>query len=165
MAIVSLATAHGQQAPRPAGKTSHYANAKWRWSISYPAGWTLDGKDPDLVRIHAFSENALCTIHSGPVDRFNTVDEFTDFMLAHDTEFLTGKGQKFVVLKRQRIKLPKGIIGNDVLAEIGPGGHSRRIHVLADGRGFAIDCEGYTKHWDRIEPAYQRVISSFTVVK
>lgn len=142
-----------------------YTNASWRWSISYPAGWTVDSKDRDLIRIHSTAENALCSIHSGPMDRFNTVDELTDFMVAHDEQFFKGKGQKFVVLARRRITLPNGIVGNDLLAEIEPGGRSRRTHVLTDGRGFAIDCEGYTKLWSRLDASYQRIIASFTVRK
>ena len=143
----------------------NYANASWRWSVSYPAGWTVDGKDRDLIRIRSKAENALCSIHSGPMDRFNTVDELTDFMIAHDEQFFKSKGQKYVVLARRRISLPNGIVGNDLLVEIGPGGRSRRIHVLNDGRGLAIDCEAYTKNWSRLEASYQRVIASFTVSK
>ncbi|HKA44350.1 MAG TPA: hypothetical protein VKF40_20365 [Burkholderiales bacterium] len=142
-----------------------YVNTSWRWSISYPAGWTVDGTDPDLVRIRSAAENALCSINSGPVDRFGTVDDFTDFMLASDGSFFKDRGQRFAVVARKRINLPNGIVGNDVLAEIGPGGTSRRVHVLADGRGFALDCEAYTKDWSRLEAAYQQVIASFTVNK
>jgi hypothetical protein len=57
------------------------------------------------------------------------------------------------------------VIGNNVLVEIGPGGRSRRLHALADGGGFAVDCEGYTKNWERLDASYQRIISSFTVAK
>jgi hypothetical protein len=125
----------------------------------------VDSKDRDAIRIHAPVENALCSIHSGAIDRFNTVDEFTDFMIAHDEEFFKAKGQKFVVLARKRIKLPNGIVGNDVLADVGRGGRSRRVHVLSDGRGFAIDCEAYTKDWSRLAAIYERVIASFAVRK
>jgi hypothetical protein len=164
-AVADAAIAHAQEPPRPAKDGKAYANAKWRWSIAYPAGWTLEAKDPDLVRIRSAPENALCSIHSGPMDRFNTVDELTDFLLANDAQFFRDKGQKFTVLARRKISLPNRVVGNDVLVEIGPGGTSRRVHVLADGRGFAIDCEAYTKSWSRLEPAHQQVISSFSVRK
>jgi hypothetical protein len=134
VAITSVTVAHGQNVPRPAREMKTYTNASWRWSISYPAGWAMDSSDPGFVRIRSVAQNALCGIHSGPVDRFNTADEFTDFMLAHDERFFRDKGQKFVILARRRITLPNAIVGSDVLAEIGPGGRSRRIHVLADGR-------------------------------
>ena len=97
--------------------------------------------------------------------QLNTVDEFTDFMLANDERFFRDKGQKFAVLGRKRITVPNGVVGNDVLAEIGPGGRSRRIHVLADGRGYAVDREAYTRNWSELEASYQRVIGSFTVMK
>jgi hypothetical protein len=163
--MIGSTAAHAQQAVKPAAKLATYTNASWRWSISYPADWMLDSKDPDAVRVQSFQHNALCSIHSGPMDRFNTVDELTNFMLAHDEKFLKGTGQKFTVLSRRRITLPNGIVGNDILVEIGPGGRSRRIHVLNDGRGFALDCEGYARDWGRLEDSYQRVIASFTVAR
>ena len=144
---------------------SKYASKAWRWSIAYPAGWSVDGKDPDVVRVRSSAENALCTIHSGAVDRFNTVDELTDFMLANDVQFFKDRKQGFSVLARRRITLANGIVGNDVLVEIGPGGKSRRVHVLADKRAFALDCEGYAKDWDQLEAVYQRIIVSFTIAK
>ena len=165
--LMALATVVAQAAEtaKPKGETGRYTSKAWRWSITYPAGWTLEAKDTDLVRIRSAADNALCSIHSGPMDRFNSVDELTDFLLANDAQFFKEKGQKFTVLTRKRIALPNRIVGNDVLAEIGSGGRSRRVHVLADGRGFAIDCETYTKNWASLEADYQRVIASFTVRK
>ena len=162
--LAAAAAAQGQEA-KPAREMTQYTNKAWRWSISYPAGWTLDSSTPTFVAIRSPAEKALCGVHSGPVDRFNTVDELTDFLLANDVQFFKNKGQKFTVLARRKIKLPNGIVGNDTLVEIGPGGRSRRIHVLADGRGLAVDCEGYAKDWGRLEASYQRVIASFTVRK
>jgi hypothetical protein len=141
-----------------------YTSPVYRWSISYPANWTIDSKDPSFVRIHSAADNALCGIHSGPV-RFETLDEFTDFMLAHNERFIRGRGQAFVILARRRISLQNEIIGNDVLVEIGPGGKSRRILVLVDGRGFAIDCETYATNWEKLDPFFERVINSFTFGK
>jgi hypothetical protein len=163
--ITAVVTAQAADPAQPKRELGRYTSKAWRWSIAYPAGWTVEAKDPDLVRIRSAGDNALCSIHSGPMDRFNSVDELTDFLLANDAQFFREKSQKFTVLARKRISLPNRIEGNDVLAEIGPGGRSRRVHVLADGRGFAIDCEGYAKSWSKLEPAYQRVIASFTVRK
>jgi hypothetical protein len=163
--IAVLTAAHAQQAPQPAREMKKYTNVSWRWSIAYPAGWTVESDYPGLVRIHSPAENALCSIHSGPMDRFNTVDELTDFLVEHDAKLLKEKGQKFVVLARRRITLPNAMVGNDVLVEIGPGGRSRRLHVLADGRGFAIDCEAYAKHWSRLDTSYRRIIASFAPSK
>jgi hypothetical protein len=163
-AIVVAGAAHGQ-APKPAGEMGKYTSKEWRWSIAYPAGWTVESPEPDLVRIRSSAQGGLCSIVSGAVDRFNTVDELTDFMLDHDERYLKEKGHKFTVLARKRINLPNGIVGNDVLAEIGPGGRSRRINVLVDGRGLVVDCEAHAKDWSRLDAAYQRIIASFTVNK
>jgi len=163
--LAAAVTAQAAETAQPKRDLGRYTNKAWRWSIAYPTGWTLEAKDPDLVRIRSAEESALCSIHSGPMDRFNSVDELTDFLLANDAQFFKDKGQKFTILSRKRISLPNRIVGNDVLAEIGPGGRSRRVHVLADGRGFAIDCETYAKSWSGLEADYQRVIASFTVRK
>jgi hypothetical protein len=163
--LAAAVTAQAAETAKPKQELGRYTSKAWRWSIAYPAGWKLEAKDPDLVRIRSAGDNALCSIHSGPMDRFNTVDELTDFLLANDAQFFRNRGQKFTVLARKRISLPNRIAGNDVLAEIGPGGRSRRVHVLADGRGFAIDCEGYAKNWERLEAPYQQVMASFTVRK
>jgi hypothetical protein len=165
VALAAVTAGHAQPLAQPAPKMNKYTNASWHWSISYPAGWKIESNYPGLVRIHSTAEGALCSIHSGPMDRFNTVDELTDFLVTNDEQFLKSKGQKFAVLARRRITLPNGVAGNNVLAEIGPGGSSRRLHVLADGRGYAIDCEGYTKNWGRLDASYQRIIASFTVRK
>src|SRR5262245_33736887 len=85
--VLAAAAAHAQDTGKPAGEMNRYASKAWRWSISYPAGWALDSADPDLVRIRSVAENALCSINSGAVDRFNNVDEFTDFMVASDGQF------------------------------------------------------------------------------
>jgi hypothetical protein len=162
---MAVATAAHGQAPKPAGEMSKYTSKTWRWSIAYPAGWTVENPEPDLVRIRSTTQGGLCSVVSGAVDRFNTVDELTEFMLDHDARYLKEKGHKFAVLARKKIALPNGVVGNDVLAEIGPGGKSRRVNVLADGRGLIVDCEAHVKNWSRLEPAYNRIVTSFTVAK
>jgi hypothetical protein len=142
-----------------------YTSAVWRWTVAYPAAWTVEAKEADVVRIRSREEGALCSIHSGPMDRFNNVDELTDFLLAHDARFLAGQGRRLAIVARRRIALPNGVSGNDVLADIVPGGRSRRVHVLADGRGFALDCEAYSRDWKRLAASYQRILASFTVAR
>jgi len=148
--------------PAVAASERLYTNPVHLWSISYPADWAVDSRDPSFVRVSRPVDNALCGIHSGAV-RFETVDEFTDFMLAHNEQLFKDKGRVFVILARRRISLPNDIIGNDVLTEIGPGGKSRSIFVLAEGRGFVVDCETYAANWERLEPFYDRIITSFTL--
>lgn len=161
--IAAVTVAHGQEPAKPARDTRTYTNATWRWSVSYPAQWTLEAGDPALVRLRFRERNASCSFNSGPMDRFNNVDELTDFMLANDAQFFRDRKQKFAILERRRIALPNRTAGNDVLAQIDPGQRSRRIYVLADGRGFAVDCEAHVKNWGDLEADYQRIIASFTV--
>jgi hypothetical protein len=163
MFVAAVTAAHGQAPPRPAVDTRTYSNSAWRWSVSYPAQWTVEAGDPTLVRIRFAERNALCSFNSGAMDRFNSADELTDFMLANDAQFFKERKQKFAVLERRRMTLPNRVVANDVLAEIGPGQKSRRVYALADGRGFAIDCEAESKNWAVVEADYQRIVASFTV--
>ena len=139
-----------------------YTNAAYRWSISYPLSWTVDGGDSSFVRVLPPGSDALCGIHSGNV-RFKTLDEFTEFMLAHMEQSLKQQGFASVISDQHRISLPRDVIGNDVLVDIVPGGRSHRIFVLADGRGFGIDCETAAENWERLGPFFDRIVSSFTV--
>src|SRR5262245_48269524 len=119
--LAAVAPAHAQEPLKKQQDTKTYANATWRWSIAYPAQWTLEARDPAQVRVRFAERNASCSFYSGPMDRFNNVDELTDFMLANDEQIFKDRKQKFGVLERKRIALPNRIAGNDVLAEIGPG--------------------------------------------
>ena len=161
--IAAVTAAHAQEPSKAARDTRTYVNSAWRWSVSYPAQWTVDAADPAAVRIRFAERNALCSIMSGPMDRFSSAEELADFMLANDEQFFRDKKQRFTIIERRRITLPNRIAGSDVLAEIGPGQRSRRIYALADGRGFAIDCETSTKNWETVEAQYQQVIASFNV--
>jgi hypothetical protein len=163
--MAAVTAAHGQAPPRAAADTKTYTSKSWRWSVSYPSAWTVDAADPDQVRLRATGGNASCSIMSGPMDRFNNVDELTDFMLANDVQFFREKGHKLALVERRRITLPGRVAANDVLVDIGPGVRSRRGYVLADGRGFAVDCEASPGNWRSVEADYQRVIASFTVRK
>jgi len=141
-----------------------YTNPVYRWSISYPSSWTVDSGALSFVRIASSADNALCGIHSGAVP-FKTVDEFTDTTLANSERYFRDRGHVFVISARRQISLPNDIIGNDVLTGIGAGEKSRRVYILADGRGFMLDCETYVKDWDRLEPFYDRIVRSFTLRK
>ncbi len=140
-----------------------YTNRVAHWSIAYPGDWIVDDHDPADVRIYSSAaKTALCGIHSTKA-AFKTLDEFTDAVLAHDKLYFVDKGQVFGVLARTKISLPNTVVGSDVLTEIGPGGKSRRVYILADGQGFAIDCETYAKDWDRLAPFFEQIIRSFAL--
>jgi tetratricopeptide (TPR) repeat protein len=146
----------------PAPSDRAYTSAAHRWSISYPADWTVDDKDPAFVRFSSAADNALCGVHARAV-RFAVLDEFTDFILGQVEQFLRQKGLVSVVRARRQSSLPGNIVGNDVLVDLLPGLRSRRFIALADGVGYVIDCETYAQNWKKLEPLFERVISSFTL--
>src|SRR5262249_49424827 len=123
--VLAVTAAHGQEPAKPPRELKTYANAAWRWSITYPAQWTLEARDPAQVRVGFAERNASCSFYSGPMDRFNNVDELTAFILSNDEQIFKDRKQKFGVLERKRITLPNRVVANEVLAEIGPGQKSR----------------------------------------
>jgi tetratricopeptide (TPR) repeat protein len=145
--------------------TTVYINPDFPWSISVPPGWGIDDPDTSFVSINRSDDDGgfgLCGIHTGAAD-FTTVDEFVDAVLAHDPEYFKGRGQTFVVLSRQDITLSSGVKGIEVIVEIGPGGKSRRVYMLADGRVYVVDCETYLEDWPKLESVYDQIINSFTL--
>jgi hypothetical protein len=141
-----------------------YTHPTYRWSISYPADWKIDGADPRLVRISTPAGDGVCALHSGAV-RFKTVEEFTDFFQAQSDQSFKGKGTETRSSPKQRITLPNDVVGIDVTTEILSGGMSRRIYTLADGVGYLIDCDTYASNWEKLEPSFARIIRSFTLEK
>ena len=75
------------------------------------------------------------------------------------------KGLASETVSRRRISLPNENIANEVLVEIRPGGKSRRIFVIVEGRGYAIDCETYAENWGNVEPIFERIITSLRLGK
>jgi tetratricopeptide (TPR) repeat protein len=153
------------QKPSIAFAATVYTNPDFPWSVAYPAGWSVDDSDTSYIRINRSDDDGLfglCGIHSAAVD-FTTVDEFVDVSLPHDEEYFKDRGQTFGVLSRQDITLSSGVSGVETIAEIGPGGKSRRVYMLADGRAYAIDCETYLADWPKLESVYNQIINSFTL--
>jgi hypothetical protein len=169
LGLVFLSACAVTQAPLPpavAQSERLYTNSIYRWSISYPSTWTVKSSDPGTVEIYSPAPWGLCGIHSNRgVIPFKTLDEFTDSTLVNAEQFFKDRRKLFAIISRRRITLPNDIVGNDVLTEIGPGGRSRRIYVLTEDEIFAIDCETYVENWERLEPAYDRIIRSFTLRK
>ena len=153
-------------APQPAQETQEmsYSNPVYNWSVSYPADWSIDSKNPEDVRISPPAQDAVCGLHSGAV-RSKTVDEFTDHMQAYNDNYFREKGTSTRSSPKQPITLPNGVVGIDVTTDILSGGKSRRIYVLVDGVGYGIDCETYASKFEKLEPFFDRIIRSFSLEK
>lgn len=160
-----LAGAQSTTSSKPAKETKKlsYANPAYSWSISYPIDWMIDKTDQGNVRVF-HKKDALCGVYSASV-AFKALDEFTDYMEDGHAQRLLDKGLLSVLLSRQNISLPNEVVGNDVLSDLVPGGRSRRVYILTNGRGFAIDCEAAAKDWGKVESSYDLIIKSFALGK
>lgn len=159
------ATSQNKGQPIPA-RERLYTNPTYRWSIRYPANWTINSKDHNFIRLHSSGTIVgLCAVLSGPIP-FTTVDEYTDFLLAENKHHFRDQRQRYVLLGRRRITLSNSIVGNEVRTEIGafPSGQSRGIIVCDDRRGFTINCETYSANWAMLEPVFDRIIASFALL-
>jgi hypothetical protein len=144
---------------------ANYTHPVYGWSVSYPDNWLIDSSNPSFVRIRSDDDAGLCGIHSFG-SRWNTLDDLTDSVLAHNERFFQNEGLRFVVLARRRISLPNGITGNDVLTQILPHREkSRRIYVHEGGRAFVIDCETWPENWENLESVFDRIVNSFTLAR
>jgi hypothetical protein len=171
---LALHTAASANAPKlsesdragPEQKDKTYTSPTYHWSIHYPADWSINTSNPQLITVRSTAGNSfsLCGIHSN-FTRFTTLDAFTDFMLTEQEHIFKDKGQQQMILSRTRIALPNDVTGNDVLKEIRPGGKSRQIYVLKGETGFGIDCETYLADWPSLDRTYDRIINTFTLEK
>ncbi len=148
----------------PPKHEKEYVNPVCKWSIRYPNDWTIDSSDPSFVKIQPPVDSALLGIHCTTIN-YTSLDDFVNSALAHNEGYFKQKGQTMVVMTRQSTYLPNGVPAVDVILEIRPGGKSRRIYVLVDKHAFLVDAETYIEKWDMFHPYFDRMISSFTVLK
>jgi hypothetical protein len=139
-----------------------YANPKFPWTIAYPAAWELEASDPGEIRIHRAAEGVQvgCAIFSVAV-QFQTVEEFADFWLRQSYEHMSSQGYKVRRWSRERILLPNGITGLDVMSDNSAGGRAREIFVLANSVGYLISCETSIHYWKTLASHFDKIINSF----
>lgn len=143
-----------------------FKNPALPWSMQYPGNWQLSAADPRQVQIMRLGagDEAGCSIFSVPV-QFKALDEFADFWLRQGAEHMNSQGIRVRRTNRQRISLPNGIEGIDVLSEISTSGRSRTIFALVDGVGYVLDCETSVNRWESFAPVFAKIIGSFTLEK
>ena len=89
-----------------------YTNPVYRWSISYPGFWTVDGGDPSFVRIYSSANEGLCGIHSNRTVPFKTVDDFTNSAIAENEQQFMARGLRYEKRVGVRLLLFAFLIGN-----------------------------------------------------
>lgn len=140
---------------------NRYTNAMFRWSISYPEGWTVDASDTAFVRI-APSSSALVGVHSTCFTDSRTLDGATDQLLGRMEQSLRQSGKTFRVLTRDGISLSGNTAARDVLIELGPGGKSRIVSTIVGNCFFAANFETQDILWARFEDVFNEMIRSLS---
>jgi hypothetical protein len=131
----------------------------YKWSVSYPRGWKVDAANPHSVIFRGERPPGVLGIHALPDAQSKSLDE----AVTHVLQFYPPA--RFATVSRRAITLPNGVPAIEVVHHIGSGvvGKSRKLIMVAKGRGFLIDAETYLNSWDAAEPYFNRMIDSFSV--
>lgn len=139
-----------------------YVNPVHRWTVSYPAGWTVDSQNVAAVQLRAPTGMpfGLVGIHAGPV-AFRTADELIDAVLAAQRQ----SPQGVRVLARRAVRLADSTPAVELETELGVGvvGRSHRIVAITDGVAYVLDAEAYGEAWPVMGPIFTRIVRSFRV--
>jgi hypothetical protein len=152
-----VAPAQGGMAPE------RYANTAFGWSISYPAGWTVDASTPEFVRISR-PGMALVGVRSvcNSDGRTLNLDEVTDQLLGGMEQSVQRAGQTFGIVTRGSISLAGNIPARDTIIELGPGGRSRIVSALVGNCLFMVNAETYAPMWAQVEGDFDEMIRSWS---
>jgi hypothetical protein len=142
-----------------------YVSPGYKWSISYPPGWTLDDEDPADVRIQspASLPRGLVGIHSEVGVTVASGGEYANIVLDRWNRSMARQGASAVLTSRRG-----GILDGTFVARIEhlmgeqPSGKSRKVIGLIGGHGFVLDAETFEEFWTNLEPYFYQIIRSFT---
>lgn len=142
-----------------------YVNPVYKWSISYPHGWALDGEDPAYVKIQPPPNlpRSVVGIHSVVGVTAASGGDYANVVLDRWNRRMASKGVSAVVTSRRgRILDGEFVAQIEHLMGAGIKGKSRKVIGLVGDQGFVIDAETYTESWTKLEPYFYQIIRSFT---
>jgi hypothetical protein len=156
----------------PQNKTSEpketeltYLNPVYKWSISYPKDWSINTTDLQNVKFLKLTpDEGLISVHVS-TPNYTNLNSLIDNYLEVTAKHFNQSEQKMVILTRQPLLLPNSGAATDVLFEIRPNGKSRYIFLPVDKRVFVIVAETYINKWEAVNPYFNQMISTFTVLK
>jgi hypothetical protein len=142
-----------------------YVSPVYKWSISYPPGWTLDDKDPADVRIQspASLPRGLVGIHSEVGVTVPSGGEYANIFLDRWNRNIASQGVSAVLTSR-RVRFLDGTVVTYIEHLMGaqPRGKSRKVIGLIGEHGFVLDAETFEGAWTNLEPYFYQIIRSFT---
>ena len=133
-----------------------------RWSVSYPAGWTLDAS-ARYVKIT--KGQAVVGVHSAAHVAGDSLDQAADTAIREWERQMQGVNVVRRV-SRDRLALSGGLTAIAVAHHIGTGrvGQSRKIIAVHRDRRFLIDTETHLASWAAHEGDFNQIIGSFRVL-
>jgi hypothetical protein len=143
-----------------------YVSPVYKWSISYPPGWTLDDEDPTDVRIQspASLPRGLVGIHSEIGVAVSSGGEYANIFLDRWNRNMARQGVSAVLTSRRARILDGTFVAliEHLMGARQPRGKSRKVIGLIGEQGFIIDAETFEKSWTLLEPYFYQIIRSFT---
>lgn len=142
-----------------------YVSPAYKWSISYPLGWTLDDTNPADVRIWAPANlpRGLVGIHSEVGVTVASGGAYANIFLERWDRGMARQGVSAVLASRRG-----GILDGTFVTHIEhlmgaqPRGKSRKVIGLVGEHGFVLDAETFEEAWTNLEPYFYQIIRSFT---
>lgn len=161
VAAVLLGGAPTLAPPAAAAPMDRYVDPVNGWSISYPAGWRIDGSDPAVTQIRDPENQALVGIRVASTNL--PLNAIADQILDSQAQYLQEKGQTWALSSRQLISFPNGTPAVDVRGDLVPGGRSHQLFLLKGGRAFAVNAETSTALWGKFNADFDGILLSFTL--
>ena len=139
-----------------------YAPADQRWSIAYPAGWSLEAS----ARYVKFTKGqAVVGVHSVAHVAGDSLDQVADTAIREWERQMQGVNLVRRV-SRHHVTLSGGLTAIAVVHPIGTGrvGQSRKTIAVHRDRRFLIDTETLLASWAAHEGDFNQIIGSFRVL-
>ncbi len=139
-----------------------YTPADQRWSVSYPAGWTLEA---GVGYVKITKGQAVVGVHSVAHVAGDSLDQAADTAIRDWERQMQGVNVVRRV-SRLRVSLSGGLTAIAVVHHIGTGrvGQSRKIIAVHRDRRFLIDTETHLASWAAHEGDFNQIIGSFRVL-
>lgn len=142
-----------------------YTNPVYRWSITYPEGYTIDTTEPQWIKLRAFEPPRELGVHTMVNSNFGSLDAFVDHQLDFFQHYFESQGLKMQVVSRTAVTLPGGVPGVEVVKDMLPGGRSLDLFVLSGTTGYFFSAETYLQNWDLVDAEFDQTAKSFTLAQ
>jgi hypothetical protein len=143
-----------------------YRDGKLGWTLTIPAAWSVNDKNPATVVFMAPPPaHILLMLHIAGV-KSDTLPALVDSMIEYRTRLFASMHLSYEVTKRASGALADGTPWAEIEERLGAGGpgsagYARLRCFLVDHTAFALDGESYESEWPAVADTVATVLASF----